>query len=101
MTGAAIFLPRGSDGDARDDAQFQGVIEAIDTFEHDGQKVYRLEMVLMRPEDEEFRMPVYASERALDGYVPRLGEDVEGVMWVQGRRIEADTALDAQHPSKH
>lgn len=101
MTGAAIFLPRGSDGDARDDAQFQGVIEAIDTFEHDGQKVYRLEMVLMRPEDEEFRMPVYASERALDGYVPRLGEDVEGVMWVQGRRIEADAALDAQHPSKH
>ena len=101
MTGATIFLPRGSDGDARDDAQFQGVIEAIDTFEHDGQKVYRLEMVLMRPEDEEFRMPVYASERALDGYVPRLGEDVEGVMWVQGRRIEADTALDAQHPSKH
>ena len=101
MTGAAIFLPRGSDGDARDDAQFQGVIEAIDTFEHDGQKVYRLEMVLMRPEDEEFRMPVYASERALGGYVPRLGEDVEGVMWVQGRRIEADAALDAQHPSKH
>lgn len=101
MTGAAIFLPRGSDGDARDDAQFQGVIEAIDTFEHDGQKVYRLEMVLMRPEDEEFRMPVYASERALDGYVPRLGEDVEGVMWVQGRQIEADAALNAQHPSKH
>lgn len=101
MTGAAIFLPRGSDGDARDDAQFQGVIEAIDTFEHDGQKVYRLEMVLMRPEDEEFRMPVYASERALDGYVPCLGEDVEGVMWVQGRRIEADATLDAQHPSKH
>ena len=101
MTGAAIFLPRGSDGDARDDAQFQGVIEAIDTFEHDGQKVYRLEMVLLRPEDEEFRTPVYASERALDGYVPRLGEDVEGVMWVQGRRIEADAALDAQHPGKH
>ena len=101
MTGAAILLPRGSDGDARDDAQFQGVIEAIDTFEHDGQKVYRLEMALMRPEDEEFRMPVYASERALDGYEPRLGEDVEGVMWVQGRRIEADAALDAQHPGNH
>ena len=101
MTGAAIFLPHGSDGDARDDAQFQGVIESIDTFEHDGQKVYRLEMVLMRPGDEEFRIPVYASERALDGYEPRLGEDVEGVMWVQGRRIEADAALDAQHPGKH
>ena len=101
MTGAAIFLPHGSDGDARDDAQFQGVIESIDTFEHDGQKVYRLEMVLMRPGDEEFRIPVYASERALDGYEPRLGEDVEGVMWVQGRRNEADAALRAQHPGKN
>lgn len=101
MTGAAIFLPRGSDGDARDEAQFQGVIEAIDIFEHDGQKVYRLEMVLMRPGDEEFRMPVFASERTLDGYEPRLGEDVEGMMWVQGRRIEADADLNAQHPGKH
>ncbi len=79
----------------------EGVIEAIDTFEHDGQKVYRLQMVLMRPGDEEFRIPVYASERALDGYEPRLGEDVEGVMWVQGRRNEADAALGAQHPGKN
>src|SRR5690606_2001464 len=65
MTGASIFLPR--DGDGRDDAQFQGVIEAIDTFDHDGQKIYRLEMVLMRPGSEEFRLPVYASEYVLDG----------------------------------
>lgn len=91
MTGAAIFLPRS--GDQCDEAQFQGVIETLDVFEHDGQKVYRMEMVLMRPGDEEFRMPVYASERALMGYVPRLGEDVEGVMWVQGRRIEADAGV--------
>jgi hypothetical protein len=100
-TGAAVFLPRSFDGDDRDDAEFQGVIEGIDTFEHDGQKVYRLEMVLMRLGDEALRMPVYASERALDGYVPRLGEDVEGVMWVQGRRIEADADLNPQHPGQH
>lgn len=91
MTGAAIFLPRS--GDQCDEAQFQGVIETLDVFEHDGQQVYRMDMVLMRPGDEAFRMPVYASERALKGYVPQLGEDVEGVMWVQGRRIEADSGL--------
>lgn len=99
-TGSSVYLPHGS-GDDRDDAEFQGVIEAINTFEHDGQKVYRLEMVLMRPGDEEFRMPVYASERALDGYEPRLGEDVEGVMWVQGLRIEADANLNPQRPGQH
>lgn len=91
LTGAAMFLPR--DGDARDDAQFQGVIETIDIFEHDGQKIYRMDMVLMRPIDNEFRLPVYVSERNLNGYEPRLGDDVEGVLWVQGRRIGADQAL--------
>ena len=74
------------------------MIEAIDAFEHDGQKVYRLEMVLMRPDDEEFRLPVYAAEHVLDGYVPRLGDDVQGVLWVQGRRIGADADLNAQAP---
>lgn len=88
LTGAAIFLPRR--GEQCDEAEFQGVIEAIDSLEHDGQKVYRLEMVLMRPGDDEFRLPVFASERVLDGYVPRLGDDVEGVMWVQGRQVLAD-----------
>jgi hypothetical protein len=85
MTGAAILLPRG--GDTPDDAQFQGVIETLDTIEHDGQKIYRLEMVVLRPGGEEFRLPVYASEHALDGYIPRLGEDVEGILWVQGRTL--------------
>ncbi len=87
MTGAAIFLPR--EGDQCDEAQFQGVIEAIDVFDHDNQKVYRLEMVLMRPGDAEFRLPVFVSERVLEGYVPHIGDDAEGSMWVQGRQTKA------------
>lgn len=89
MTGAATFLPRS--GDSCDEAEFQGVIESVDTVEHDGQKIYRLEIVLMRPDDEEFRVPVYASEKALNGYVPRLGEDVEGVLWLQGLKSHCST----------
>jgi hypothetical protein len=86
-TGGAIFLPTG-DEEAPDDAQIQGVIEAIDCIEHLGQRVYRLEMGVMRPGDEVFRLPVFAAERVLDGYVPKLGDDVEGVVWVQGRVSE-------------
>ena len=86
MTGGSIFLPR-SDDEVRDEAQFQGVIDAIDSFEHDGQRIYRLEMVVMRPGDDEFRLPVFVSEHVLDGYVPQLGQDVEGMMWVQGQII--------------
>jgi hypothetical protein len=86
MTGASIFLPRGGE-EIPDDAQFQGVIETLDSFEHDGQKIYRMEMVVMRPDDREFRIAVFASEYALEGYVPQLGEDVEGILWLQGHVI--------------
>ena len=86
MTGASIFLPRGGE-ETPDDAQFQGVIEQLDSFDHDGQKIYRMEMVVMRPDDGEFRIAVFASEHVLDGYVPQLGEDVEGILWLQGRII--------------
>jgi hypothetical protein len=34
-----------------------------------------------------FAVAVFASEHVLDGYVPRLGEDVEGILWLQGRVI--------------
>lgn len=99
MTGASIFLPKGGEENP-DDAQFQGVIDALDSFEHDGQRIYRMEMVVMRPDDEEFRIAVFASEYVLDGYVPRLGEDVEGILWLQGRVIRPlsnDTATSSSH----
>lgn len=91
MTGASIFLPHGGD-EIPDDAQFQGVIDALDSFDHDGQRIYRMEMVVMRPEDKEFRIAVFASEHVLDGYVPQLGEDVEGILWLQGRIIPAEAS---------
>jgi hypothetical protein len=86
MTGASIFLPRFGKV-APDEAEYQGVISAVDTIAHDGQLVYRLEMVVARPDDDAFKLAVYASEHVLDGYVPRLGEDVQGVLWLQGQII--------------
>lgn len=86
MTGASIFLPRFGKV-APDEAEYQGVISAVDTIAHDGQLVYRLEMVVARPDDDEFKLAVYASEHVLDSYVPRLGEDVQGVLWLQGQII--------------
>jgi hypothetical protein len=86
MTGASIFLPRFGKV-APDEAEYQGVISTVDTIAHDGQLVYRLEMVVARPDDDAFKLAVYASEHVLDGYVPRLGEDVQGVLWLQGQII--------------
>jgi len=91
MTGASIFLPRFGKV-APDEAEYQGVISAVDTITHDGQLVYRLEMVVARPDDDAFKLAVYASEHVLDGYVPRLGEDVQGVLWLQGQIIGLKTS---------
>jgi|GEM_PF-1338934 len=86
MTGSSIFLPRFGKV-APDEAEYQGVISAVDTIAHDGQLVYRLEIVVARPDDDAFKLAIYASEHVLDGYVPRLGEDVQGVLWLQGQII--------------
>lgn len=87
MTGAAIYLPSGQD-DYPDDVQIQGVIESLDSFQHAGQTIYRMELIVMRQDEGDFRIPVFASERVLDGYVPQLGEDVEASVWLQGYRTE-------------
>ena len=80
--GMAAFLPRS--GDECDEAEFQGVIESIEQFSYNGSPLYRLEIVVLRADDEAFKIPVFASQHALKGYIPRLGEDVRGVMWLQG-----------------
>jgi hypothetical protein len=85
LSGMAAFLPRS--GEDCDDAEFQGVIESIATVTHDGNTIYRLEIVVLRPGDEKFRLPIFVSEAVLNGYVPRLGEDVQGVLWLQGYLI--------------
>lgn len=82
LSGMAALLPR--DGEYCDDAEFHGVIAAMTSFSHDGNTIHRLEVVVCRPGDEDFKLPIFVSEAVLDGYVPRLGEDVQGVMWIQG-----------------
>ena len=76
------FSPRS--GDECDDAEFAGVIDDIQSFQHGEIAMCRLEVVVLRPGDESFRLLIFVSEVVLNGYVPRLGEDVRGLMWVQG-----------------
>lgn len=78
------FLPRGN-GDNPDEWLFQGRIDDLDVFDHDGLDVYRLEMAFRHPGDETITLPVFVSEHTLDGYMPRLGDIVEGILWLQGQ----------------
>jgi len=81
MAGMAALLPHGG---SCDEFEFHGVVEGIDSFDHGGHTVYRMEVVVMRPGDEPFKLPIFASDAVLEGFVPRLGEDVQGVLWLQG-----------------
>lgn len=88
MSEAAIYLPRG--GDTPDEAEFQGVAEKLEHLKHGDESVYRVELVLTRTDDATWRIPVYATARALDGYIPTVGDTVRGYLWLQGR-IVAET----------
>lgn len=80
--------------DVKDDFEFRGIPESVEKFEVGGQVFYKVTMVLTRPDDIDFRVPVYASEAILDGFVPSVGQPVEGFLWLQGR-LAADVAANS------
>ncbi|OPY08338.1 MAG: hypothetical protein A4E67_00991 [Syntrophaceae bacterium PtaB.Bin038] len=79
VAGTACLFP---EEDA--DAQVMFRVDEVYTFDC-GRPVTRLSGVVMRSgEDRELRIDVYASAPALDGYVPRVGDEVQAVVWMQG-----------------
>mgnify|MGYP001195860132 CR=1 FL=1 len=91
LSGMAVFLPR--EGEDCDDAEFAGVVDAIEHFDHAGIAMVKLDVVVMRMGDEAFTLPIFVSEYVLNGFKPRVGDDIQGLMWVQGQvECEISTA---------
>jgi len=77
------------------DHEYQGTIKSIETIKFEDQSIYRVVVTVMRrcnfeedidDLDEDVDIPIYATEEALEGgYIPRIGDDVNGLMWMQGR----------------
>ncbi len=78
--------------DVKDDFEFRGIPETVEKVEVGGQGFYKVTMILTRPDDIDFRVAVYASEAILDGFVPFVGQPVEGFLWLQGRLADDSTA---------
>jgi hypothetical protein len=72
-----------------DDAEFRTVIEQVGYFELEGIGIYFLRATLMRPDDNDFNGIIFASESVLNGYTPKCGDSIEGVMWLQGALISS------------
>jgi hypothetical protein len=72
-----------------DDLLFQTPVKEVSEISFGGRKVYRIRAALFRADygARDVDIYIYASEKATKGYVPRVGEDVGGVLWLQGYLI--------------
>jgi hypothetical protein len=72
-----------------DDLLFQTPVKDISAIRFGEKKVYRIRAALFRADYgvRDVDIYIYASEKATKGYVPRVGEDIGGVLWLQGYLI--------------
>ena len=78
LAGTACLFPR-------DDADAEVMFRIDDILSFDcGRPVTRMSGVVMRSDDQELGIDVYASASALDGYVPQVGDQIQAVVWMQG-----------------
>ncbi len=80
MAELRCLLPR----DNGVDSEFQTVVEGVEYFHVDGTEICKMPVILMRPDDEDFRAILYASEHVLKGYRPKIGDSIRGLLWLQG-----------------
>ena len=85
LEGSCIFLPV-EDWD-RDDYEFRGPVRDVDTFDDWlGQSGWKVRVGVMQFGDESVDLDVFVTERAWNGDgLPRVGQDIEGRLWLQGR----------------
>jgi hypothetical protein len=68
-----------------DSAEIEFYIEEVIPVACLGRIFWRMTGVIMRAVDTELRIDVYASEQVLNGYQPKIGDNVAALVWVQGR----------------
>ncbi len=72
-----------------DDFAYQSLVKSVETVSFCGKTVYRLTVTLFRLPDEggDYRdvdITLYAAEHVTGGYAPRVGDDIMGILWLQG-----------------
>ncbi|MEN6440898.1 MAG: hypothetical protein ABFD97_20185, partial [Syntrophobacter sp.] len=83
--GMAAFLPR--EDLAPDDYEFQGPVKSVTEFHTEmlGQQAWRVRITVSRLADKDFDIDLCLTRKVLgDSRLPEIGEDVCGIMWLQG-----------------
>lgn len=80
--GMSMFLPA---GDAKnDDWSFQGQLVAIEEHVVCGQEAWQAKVQVVGSDGAGLQLPVLFTRAALRGRLPEVGDDVGGVLWLQG-----------------
>lgn len=83
--GMAAFLSCG--GNAADDYEFQGPVKSVTGLGTQvlDQRVWRIRVTVHRLADDEVDLDLYLTEKVLaNNRLPEVGEDVRGILWLQG-----------------
>jgi len=80
--GMSVFLP--ADGGNADDWGFQGRLVAIEEHVVCGREAWQAKVRVAGSDGAELWLPVLFTRAALRGRLPEVGEDVGGVLWLQG-----------------
>ncbi|PSQ45830.1 hypothetical protein BRD17_00480 [Halobacteriales archaeon SW_7_68_16] len=80
------------EGGAADDYLFRTVLSSVETHTFAGRTVHRVDAPLFRSETgEEVVVPFYAADHVVEGGAPNAGDDVTGVLWLQGRPVSGSS----------
>lgn len=82
--GMAAFFPF-QQGDI-DDFLFQVPVKEVTELEFENKTVYRIKAPLFRSDNgsRDVDIYIYASKNTTKGYIPASGDDVAGILWLQG-----------------
>lgn len=81
LDGAAMYFPR---GETKDDAELRFKVERVSPITCAERSFMQFSGTIMKPDRGDLKIIVYASEQVLNGYAPRIGDNVEAIVWMQG-----------------
>ena len=78
---------------------FQGPVLAMERVEFMGRHFFRLLTLFSGSGERALQGYVYAAEHTLKGYVPQIGDDMVGMLWLQGSMETYPGEEEARNPS--
>jgi hypothetical protein len=84
LRGETILMASNAPGDY----QMRARITAIEEGEFDGKKYYMMPFMFGADTKEPLMLMLFVSEKSCRGYVPKVGDDIDAIIWLQGRIVD-------------